>query len=279
MFEQMTYTQWVQATSPKIEGTWNLHRLLPQGLDFFVMISSISSIMGNRGQANYAAANGFMDALAHYRMAQGERASTLNMGFFLSAGAVAQSEALKKRYESNLPFVPVTEPELHALLSIYCDPSTPQVKKQGCQTILGLKSSSAVYKKSPDAFYWLQKPAFRQIYATDHADGAEGDYSDSTGSQTGRSLLSADSVEATAEIVMELLSIKLSKALGINKQELSGKKPMHSYGIDSLVAVELRNWFSKEMNVDIAIFDMLGGATMDAVVGLAAGKIFSKRSS
>lgn len=267
MFEQMTHAQWTKAAAPKITGTWNLHELLPSGLDFFIMISSISSIMGNRGQANYAAANSFMDTLAHYRISQGERAASLNMGFFLSAGVVAQSASLRKRYASNLPFVPVTESELHALLSIHCSPSFPE-----CQTILGLKTSPAVYKRNPDATYWLQKPAIRQILAADHSDGAEGDSSEHSSGNSNVS--SAGSVEATAVIVMDLLSTKLSKALGIDKQELSGKKPMHSYGIDSLVAVELRNWFSKELNVDMAIFDMLRGATIEAVVAWRRGRYF-----
>jgi hypothetical protein len=279
MFEQMTHSQWVQATAPKISGTWNLHELLPSGLDFFVMISSISSVMGNRGQANYAAANSFMDALAHYRTAKGERATSLNMGFFLSAGAVAESASLRDHFASKLPFVPVTEGELHALLSIYCNTSAAQSTKGDCQVILGMTTNQDMYKRNADAAYWLQKPAFRQILATDHTGGTEKDQSRQGPGAAGKSLSSADSKEAIGVVVMDLLTTKLSKALGINKEEFSGKKPMHSYGIDSLVAVELRNWFSKEINVDIAVFDMLGGATIAAVVSLVAGKIFATRAT
>ncbi|CAG7934385.1 unnamed protein product [Penicillium olsonii] len=278
MFESMTHSQWEKATAPKIAGTWNLHELLPSGLDFFIMISSISSVMGNRGQANYAAANGFMDSLAHYRTARGERATSLNMGFFLSAGAVAQSASLREHFTSKLPCVPVTESELHALLSIYCDTSSERPTQGDCQVILGLTTSQASYKRNPDAAYWLQKPAFKQILATEHT-GTSGTDSQNGSSGAGNSLASADSVEATGVVVLDLLSSKLSSALGINKDELSSKQPMHSYGIDSLVAVELRNWFSKELNVDIAVFDMLGGATIAAVVELAAGQIFAKRTA
>ncbi|KAJ5924006.1 hypothetical protein N7466_008193 [Penicillium verhagenii] len=277
MFESMRHSQWVKATAPKISGTWNLHQLLPSGLDFFIMISSISSVMGNRGQANYAAANSFMDSLAHYRTARGERGTSLNMGVFLSAGAVAESSSLREDFASKLPFVPVTESELHALLSIYCDPSTGRPVKGDCQVILGLTTCQEMYKRNPDAAYWLQKPAFRQILATDHT-GQGSDQSQHGSSGVGGSLSSADSVEATGVVVMDLLSTKLSSALGIKKDDISGKQPMHSYGIDSLVAVELRNWFSKELNVDIAVFDMLGGATIAAVVDLAAGRIFAKRT-
>ncbi|KAJ5747735.1 uncharacterized protein N7511_009431 [Penicillium nucicola] len=279
MFESMTHSQWVQATAPKISGTWNLHQLLPSSLDFFIMISSISSVMGNRGQANYAAANSFMDSLAHYRTARGERATSLNMGFFLSAGAVAESSSLREHFASKLPFVPVTEPELHALLSIYCDTSASRPTQGDCQVILGLTTSQEMYKRNPEGAYWLQKPAFRQILATDHTSQTGGDSSQQGSSGAGSSLSSANSLQAIAVVVMDLLSTKLSSSLGINKDELSSKQPMHSYGIDSLVAVELRNWFSKELNVDIAVFDMLGGATVAAVVDQASGQIFAKRTA
>lgn len=280
MFQQMTHSQWVQAAAPKIAGTWNLHQLLPSGLDFFIMLSSISSITGNRGQANYAAANSFMDALAHHRVAHGERATSLNLGFFLSTGLVAQSSSLKDRYTSNLPFVPVTEVELHALLSLYCDPCTPQSNERGCQTIIGLTSPRDVYERNPDAIYWLKKPAFRHILATDHAEGIEGDSHDQPSSgQVGKNLSSVDSVEAAGAIVTDLLVSKLSKTLGIPKEEVHGERPLHSYGVDSLVAVELRNWFFNELDVDVAIFDMLGGTTIAAVGSSAAGKIFAKRET
>jgi acyl carrier protein len=137
-----------------------------------------------------------------------------------------------------------------------------------------------VYKRNPDATYWLEKPAFRQILAIDHAEGAERDSHDQPSSgQVGKSISSADSVEAAGAIVTDLLVSKLSKTLGIPKEEVHGEKPLHSYGVDSLVAVELRNWFFKELDVDVAIFDILGGTTIAAVGNSAAGKIFAKRET
>lgn len=49
---------------------------------------------------------------------------------------------------------------------------------------------------------------------------------------------------------------------------------MHVYGIDSLVAIELRNWFSKELSADVAVFDIMGEASLAAI-----GELVSKRSS
>ncbi|KAL4797778.1 KR domain-containing protein [Aspergillus venezuelensis] len=149
MFETMTYEQWTSALAPKVQGTWNLHELLPKGLVFFIMLSSIARTMGNRGQANHTAANSFMDALAHYRTSIGEKATALNMGLFLSVGVAAQSPELQEKYLSRLPFTPVTEGQLHALLAYHCT-GQPDLT---AQTILGLEATEAQQRKGPDASY------------------------------------------------------------------------------------------------------------------------------
>ncbi|TQN67910.1 Highly reducing polyketide synthase gloL [Colletotrichum shisoi] len=95
-----TYLLWETATSPKIRGTWNLHRLLPSDLDFFVLFGSTSGIHGYPGQANYAAANTFLDAFAQYRRRQGLSCSVLDLGGVEDVGYVSRTreveDAMKK---------------------------------------------------------------------------------------------------------------------------------------------------------------------------------------
>jgi acyl transferase domain-containing protein len=76
--------------SSKIEGTWNLHlmtRELP--LDFFVLFSSVAAVLGSRSQANYAAANAFLDGFAHLRKAAGLPALSINWGAWSGNGMAA----------------------------------------------------------------------------------------------------------------------------------------------------------------------------------------------
>ncbi len=63
LFVNMTYQQWIESTRPKVQGSWNLHRQLPN-VDFFITLSSFAAVFGNRGQSNYAAAGAYEDALS-----------------------------------------------------------------------------------------------------------------------------------------------------------------------------------------------------------------------
>ncbi len=94
------WTRFERVLAPKIEGAWNLHSLTQtQSLDFFVYFSSTASIFGSPGQGNYAAANAFLDALTHYRQANGLPALTINWGPWDTIGMTATvHERSKKRW-------------------------------------------------------------------------------------------------------------------------------------------------------------------------------------
>jgi NAD(P)-dependent dehydrogenase (short-subunit alcohol dehydrogenase family) len=87
---QQNWTRFAKVLSPKVEGAWNLHALTQHiDLDFFVLFSSASALLGPPGQANYAAANAFLDALGHQRRAQGLTALTINWGPWAEVGLAA----------------------------------------------------------------------------------------------------------------------------------------------------------------------------------------------
>ena len=104
-----------EVLAPKVGGAWNLHELtasLP--LDFFVLCSSVASILGAPGQGNYAAANGFEDALAHERRRIGLPAVSINWGAW--AGGMAGRDGLAQRREET-GLVPLTRKQGLALLT------------------------------------------------------------------------------------------------------------------------------------------------------------------
>jgi hypothetical protein len=87
----MTVEDWYAAARPKVQASWNLHEALPKDLDFFILLSSSSGMVGNRGQANYCAGNSYQDALARHRVLIGLKATSLDLGTILSVGFIAEN--------------------------------------------------------------------------------------------------------------------------------------------------------------------------------------------
>jgi myxalamid-type polyketide synthase MxaB len=91
VLEKQTAQRFERVLAPKVRGAWNLHthtRQLP--LDFFLCFSSMASLLGSAGQSNYAAANAFLDALAHHRRARGLPCLTINWGPWAEVGMAAR---------------------------------------------------------------------------------------------------------------------------------------------------------------------------------------------
>lgn len=81
----------------------------------------------------------------------------------------------------------------------------------------------------------------------------------------------ADSLPAAGAIVCDSL-LKVARILGMPVEDIDASKPMHSYGVDSLVAVEVRNWFLKEMKADVAVFDITGSGSISDLSVVVTGK-------
>ncbi len=88
------WENFVQVMKPKVQGAWNLHSLTQDvSLDFFILCSSATSFFGSPGQGNYAAANAFLDALAHYRQAKGLSGLSINWGPWAEVGMTARMDS------------------------------------------------------------------------------------------------------------------------------------------------------------------------------------------
>ena len=90
---QQDWNGFSRVMAPKVAGAWHLHTLTrASSLDFFVLFSSVASLLGSPGQANHAAANAFLDALAHHRRAQGLPGLSINWGAWAEVGAAADQK-------------------------------------------------------------------------------------------------------------------------------------------------------------------------------------------
>jgi acyl carrier protein len=80
----------------------------------------------------------------------------------------------------------------------------------------------------------------------------------------------AESEDAKADMVVRAMTVKLGRALSMPPDDVDAAKPLFEYGVDSLVAVELRNWIGKDFLADVAVFDIMGGSTIVAIGALVA---------
>ncbi|RAK85777.1 hypothetical protein BO79DRAFT_231135 [Aspergillus costaricaensis CBS 115574] len=265
-FEDMSYSDWQTAVNPKAQGSWNLHKLLPRGLDFFIMLSSMNGIVGHVGQVNYAAGNTFQDALAHHRVQCGENAASLDLGLFTFTGRVARDPRLLKIMLDVFPHKPITEPEFHALLDVYCNPTLCKERGLPCQPSFGMRPHEGATTKA----YWLERPMFRYMAQQRSSEGHRERQGQSI--NLASAFRGAGSMADATAAVTKALTVKLARTLSVEEGSLDDNKALHQYGVDSLVAVELRTWFSKEVQADVATFDIIGRATITSLAGVATSR-------
>lgn len=271
----MTYEDWVIGTGSKATGSWNLHAALPSGLDFFVLLASLNGIVGGRAQANYAAGNTFKDALAHHRISLGEKAVSIDLGLMVAEGVIAENEVLLANMRRLGHLMDISQEELIALLDYYCDPALPLLTHDQAQILVGLETPAAVLAKGIDLHHSIHRPVFRQLFRmSSSAESAES--ADSLEQKLERNragvLRRAATDEEAGELVAGWFVAKLAQVLGLDVGDVDPDKPVPAYGIDSLVAIDLKNWFAREISAEVQVFLLLGNTPIRQVATEAAAR-------
>jgi acyl transferase domain-containing protein/NADPH:quinone reductase-like Zn-dependent oxidoreductase/NADP-dependent 3-hydroxy acid dehydrogenase YdfG len=280
LLENMTHEQWLTATRPKIQGTWNLHDSLPKDLDFFVMLASVSGIIGSRGQANYSAANTFLDAFAAYRCSLGLKAQTIDFGPVKGAGIFEEDYADDAaNYFSSLKLLQIEASESLSLLDMAIAGSADGEHELPAQLITSAGSGGMEKLNKAQApnrdFYWLsQSERFNHLRKLD----TESLSVNSTAAHTEEEppmrvlLATATSMLDAVDICTDVLVTKLAKSIMIDAADIDVAKPLHHYGVDSLVAVEVRSWIMREVKSDVSLFEILDDKPISQLAGSLAAK-------
>lgn len=214
--------------APKVDGLWNLHQLTKHmDLDLFMMFSSISGIIGLPGLGNYAAANSFIDSLAHLRRAQGLPASSVAYGTWAGDGMATTLVPTTRAHLAQLGqgFLP---PE--AGLEIF-EQAVYQGRALTVAAVLDLQRLRAYYEEQggvPPLLHSMlggtkvHKPADEVVSLRD--------------------LLAEAAPEKYGSIVLHMVQETIAKALGYTRAEdVDASRPMQELGIDSLTAILTRN--------------------------------------
>ncbi|KAL8336217.1 hypothetical protein RB601_000166 [Gaeumannomyces tritici] len=265
-FEFMDQRSWEAALAPKVRGTWNLHRHTPPDVDFFVMLSSICGLVGNRGQANYAAGNTFQDALAAHRRARGLAASTLDLGNILGVGYIAENAAT---LNANPLFFfahdGVREDEFLSFIEFHLDAQRASRQPLGAQVAVGLATSADFRSRGLPEPTFMKTPLFTQLRSVGGTGGGGDDGGKDGGVSVAHALKFADGPEAAAALVQDALVGRLARTMTVPRDDIDAARPIHAYGVDSLVAMEFRNYIGSDCGYDIAVLDIMGNKSIAAL--------------
>lgn len=250
--ENMRLDEYRDVMGPKYYGTWNLHRHLPTNLDFFLMLSSISGVIGNATQAAYAAGCTFMDAFAAYRRGLGLSAVSLDLGTITDVGHLAENKDLAVKMERQ-GFQGTDAPTLLSLIQVAISQST----SGGAQLITGLgqwKEMNSLGNFDAPLFAHFRYRFQGHGKSTALGDSIEGLKVELGGAKT---------VDQAAVVICDALSRKIASHLSIPVENINPANPVSDYGVDSHVAVELRNWISRSMDSTIPILEILARSMLE----------------
>jgi polyketide synthase 12 len=234
--------------NPKVMGAWNFHlatKDLP--IDFFLMLSSISSIFGLPGQSNYSSANNFLDRLAQYRQEIGLKACSVNLGVLgMYAGMSKEGEAVLNVL-ANQGWFPLSLSQV-----------TSKIETLLVQQPSYRMAANLDWKRFKDFFGHLQQdPRFAEIIQESGAKGAGG----KGGSSLADQVLQLPEAEQPA-FLQTRIAESLAKILGTSVDRLDINESVSKIGLDSLMLNQLRNWIQQKLEINFPLMRIAKGPSI-----------------
>jgi thioester reductase-like protein len=255
---QQDWKRFTRVMAPKVKGAWNLH-LLAQNLplDFFVVFSSAASLLGSPGQGNYAAANAFMDILAHYRRFLGLPGLSINWGPWGDSGMAATfSERNQTRLAAQGMSTIAPEQGLQVL---------EQVLGQTLAQVGVLPFEWSVFTKQLSS--GRQLPLFSELIR-EASPQAETEQASSAQRDELLQQLKEAPADKHQELLITYLQSKVAKLLGLSTSKLDTQQSLRDMGLDSLMAVELTNMIRAELQVELPIRALIEDPSIDSIAAL-----------
>lgn len=303
-FPKMGYEDWVAASAPKVQGTWNLHNVIlgeqPDApLDFFLLFSSTAATGGWYGQANYHAGNTFVEAFANYRRGLGMAASVLNVGFIRDAGFVAENVAAAEAARSMGQWFN-SETELLDCIELLLKHSSGEAGLKGVSTnepgpeqrnvqpgilAMGMRSTVPVASSRVPWRKDRRMLAYRNFEAHQlKASAADGSDSSSNDElirfiRDARSNISLLQSPETPVYLGTEMGRALFDLIMRADEVVNVEAPLASIGLDSLVGLELKSWIRRWMGVEVATLEILNCATLHVLGVVVQGKLLEKHQS
>ncbi|KAJ8121483.1 hypothetical protein ONZ43_g2074 [Nemania bipapillata] len=256
-FDGLSFEDLEAVFKPKVIGSQNLDNIFfSTPLDFFILFSSIASIVGKPAQSSYNAANLFMSTLAEKRRSRGLAASTMHFGMLLGLGFIhgQVGSTLEARFrQDDLPAIP--ESQFHYVFAQAVLSGHPN-SGLSPQVVAGLGTEV----DTP----WRAIPMFTHCRIKrdeKRSRGKRQPQKDSVQSIQGL-LKEADGLECALSILKAAVGRRISSALGLPGETIEEHLGLISLGFDSLIAIEVRSWLLKMLEVKIPVLKLLGGSSL-----------------
>ena len=242
--------------SPKVRGAWNLHQLtLEIPLAFFFSFSSVSSLIGNPGQANYVAANCFLDIFSHYRQGLGLPATTINLGVVSDSGIVSEHKEVEDFF-ANAGFSGIKPVQVGEFLQFAYQTSPAQI-----------------------AYFDLDWAKWNAILPTDWIPPMYEDIMSNARGGNSDALLQTKArikdltEEEQQDFFKELVRDELSELLKMPAEKIELHTRIVDIGVNSLMAVEFSGAMGEKHGLMMPILDIMSGATVEQAALLTLNHI------
>jgi acyl carrier protein len=235
---------------PKIKGAWNLHELTCKlTLDHFMLYSSVTTYIGNPGQANYVAGNAWLEGLAILRRAQGLPVTCIGWGPIGDAGYLTRNQAVKDSLASRLGAEPLSA--LGALRMLGGALAAAQMN-----LAIGDFQFSALARLLPSA----QGPRFSSLRRFGGDDGAGAENLDDI-----KLLIEGKSPAEVKALVTQWVTQEVAQILAVSAERIDPARSLHDLGLDSLMGVELALGLEKRFGIQVPAMMLNEGPTVERV--------------
>ena len=242
--EQQDAQSWSQVLAPKVLGAWNLHRAVgDRPLGMFLLFSSVSATLGSLGQANYAAANCFLEELAALRRRRGLAGQAVAWGAIGDVGVLAENQRLREHLGAN-GVAPMKAAGAAQLLSGLLGPEGPSFL-------------AAELDWSRLGGWVAARGPFEKLVETTASS-----VSDMPADAPSRKLW-----------LTGLLTSKVAQILGVQADQVGLRQPLVDLGMDSLMAVEVRNWIQDRFGLVLPATVMLRARHLEGLVEVALSRL------